>query len=512
MNRPSLHASYQATPYPSRPVPLSHPDHLYVVGRLHGLAPAPLTGARVLELGCGAGGNLLPMAATLPEGRFLGIDLSERQIHMAQAAAQAANLDNVEFRAGDALALEASLTSPLVSFPAVAGGGQGFDYIILHGLYSWVPRDVQAALLPLCARLLAPNGMIYISYNTYPGWHMRGLVRELMLRAGGGAASPAERADQARAALDNLIPAYAQADDGYATSLAEEKARVDDMEDSFLLHDLLEVENHPVYVDDFLARAGAADLQFISEANVAASREENFSPEARRQLAALDDLADREQCIDFILNRSFRQTVLCADGAAVQRQIAPGWLHDLYLASPLRPMGQDPDGGPGEAFFATPDGGRIGLTAPSAIAALNHLALLWPDFMAFGKLAETVGDGAIVAQLVIDLYPRNWLDLLPRSPFFTTTPGPLPKATALARSQIGQGELVTDLRHRSVTITDISTRQLLPLMDGRTDRSALLAAIAGFETRDPTLAADAAPEVLLDAVLQQLAERCLLVQ
>jgi SAM-dependent methyltransferase len=503
MNRPSLHASYQATPYPSRPVPLSHPDHLYVVGRLHGLAPAPVTAARVLELGCGTGGNLLPMAATLPEGRFLGIDLSERQIHMAQAAAQAASLDNVEFRAGDALSLESSL--------AAAGGGQGFDYIILHGLYSWVPLDVQAALLPLCARLLAPNGMIYISYNTYPGWHMRGLVRELMLRAGGAAANPVERAAKARAALDNLIPAYAQAGDGYATSLAEEKARVDDMEDSFLLHDLLEVENHPVYFDDFLARAGAGGLQFVSEANVAASREENFSPEARRQLTALDDLAAREQRIDFVLNRSFRQTVLCADGATVQRRIAPGWLHDLYLASPLRPMGQDPSGGPGEAFFATPDGGRIGLTAPIAIAALNHLALVWPDFMAFEKLAETVGDGAVVAQSVIDLYPRNWLDLLPRAPVFTTAPGSLPKATALARWQIGQGELVTDLRHRSVTITDISTRQLLPHMDGQTGRNDLLAAIAGFEMRDPALAADAAPEDLLDAVLQQLAERCLLV-
>ncbi len=504
MNRPSLHESYQATPYPSRPVPLSHPDHLYVVGRLHGLAPAPVTAARVLELGCGEGGNLLPMAATLPRGRFIGIDLSGRQIHMAQAAAQAANLDNVEFRAGDAVSLASSL--------AQAADGQGFDYIILHGLYSWVPLDVQAALLHLCRDLLADNGMVYISYNTYPGWHTRGLVRELMLRAGVSAASPAERAAMARAALDDLIPAYAQAGDGYATYLAEEKARVDEMEDSFLLHDLLEVENHPVYVDDFLARAGAAGLQFVSEANVAASREENFSPEARRQLAAMDDPVAREQRIDFVLNRSFRQTVLCADGATVQRRIAAGWLHDLYLASPVRPMGQDPDGAPGEAFFATPDGGRMGMTAPSAIAALNHLALIWPDFMTFEALAGTVGDGAIVAQLVIDLYPRNWLDLLPRAPAFTTTPGPLPMATALARWQIEQGDQVTDLRHRSVTITDISTRQLLPCMDGQTDRGALLAAIAGFETRDPALTANAEPEVLLDAVLQQLAERCLLVR
>ncbi|MBT3781370.1 MAG: class I SAM-dependent methyltransferase, partial [Rhodospirillaceae bacterium] len=169
MSDSSLHASYQATPYPGQPIPLSHPDHLYVVGRIHGLAPAAVTGARVLELGCGDGGNLLPMAATLIEAQFVGVDLSERHIEMAKTAAGAAKLTNVEFLTGDASAIfRESAPDP-------------FDYIILHGLYSWVSREVQAALLPLCQRLLAENGIVYISYNTYPGWHARGLVRELML-------------------------------------------------------------------------------------------------------------------------------------------------------------------------------------------------------------------------------------------------------------------------------------------------------------------------------------------
>jgi len=139
----SLHESYQATSYPNWPVPLSHPDHLYVVGRLHGLAPAVVTGARVLELACGAGGNLLPMAATLPGGQFVGIDLSERQIYMAQTAAQAANLGNVEFLAGDALSLAPTL--------AGSGAGQLFDYIILHGLYSWVPWRCRPLCCPCAA-------------------------------------------------------------------------------------------------------------------------------------------------------------------------------------------------------------------------------------------------------------------------------------------------------------------------------------------------------------------------
>ncbi len=503
MNTTSLHETYQRTPYPSRPVPLSHPDHLYVVGRLHGLTPARVAGARVLELGCASGGKLLPMAASLPEGEFVGIDLSERQIEMAQAGATAGGLDNVQFLAGDALSLLAG---------GNVGLGQSFDYIVLHGLYSWVPLDVQAALLPLCHRLLSEHGIIYISYNTYPGWHGRGLVRELMLRATSRSANEAEQAAMARAALDDLIAAYAQSGDANAALLAEEKVRVDDMEDSFLLHDLLEVENHPVYLDQFLARADEAGLQFVSEGNVAASREENFSPEARRQLAAIIDPVAREQRIDFLLNRSFRQTLLCSKAAVVRRQIAPEWLAGLYLASPVRPMGPDANGTPGEAFFATPDGGRFGMTAGNAIAALNNLALAWPDFLAIEELAGKVGDGAIVAQLVIDLYPRNWIDLLPGPAVHTTMPGPHPMATALARWQVGQGVHVTDLRHRSVTITDLFTRQLLPLLDGKTDRVALLAAAAGFDHREQPMIANDDPETLLDAALHQLAQRCLLVQ
>ena len=500
MSEQTLQQTYQATPYPSRPVTLSHPDHLHVVGRLHGMSPAPVTECRVLELGCGAGGNLAPMAGTLPGSQFTGIDLSERQFEMARDLARGGGLGNIKFHAGDSLSLLAD----------VADGT--FDYIILHGLYSWVPLQVQAALLPLCGRLLSKAGIAYISYNTYPGWHGRDVVRDLMRRACAGITEPGAQVIAARGALDDLIGAYAQADDAYANLLAEEKARVEDMDDSFLLHDLLEVENHPLYLDEFLVRAGAAGLRFVSEANVAASREENFSPDAQRQLAGIDDTAAREQRIDFILNRSFRQSLLCRSNGTVQRTIDPVWLIEMHLASPLRPMGPDPNGAPGEAFFATPDGGRIGMTAPNAIAALNYLAVAWPDFLSFQDLAAKVGDGAIVAQLAIDLYPRNWLDLLPRPPVFTKTPGPRPKATQLARWQVGRGGMVTDQRHRNVSINDSFTRQLLPLLNGVTDRERLLAAAADFDRDGDTLVANDDAETLLDTALHQLAERCLLVQ
>ena len=97
---------------------------------------------RVLELGCTDGGNLLPMAATLPRSSFLGIDLSGRQIAAGQKMIERLGLENVELRQMD-----------------IADVGEDFgtfDYIICHGVYSWVPPPVQDKILEICARRLAP--------------------------------------------------------------------------------------------------------------------------------------------------------------------------------------------------------------------------------------------------------------------------------------------------------------------------------------------------------------------
>lgn len=500
MTKISPQDSNAATLYPNHPVLLTHPDHLYVVGRLHGLRPPNIDTARVLEMGCGAGGNILPMASTMRRGQFVAVDQSERKVEMAKAAAIASGLRNINFIVcEDLMALERIEAS-------------AFDYIVLHDLYSLVPLDMQSALLPICGRLLSESGILYVRYNTYPGWHGRDLVRAFMRRAALGADTPGQQVSIARRALDGLILAYAQTSDAYAKLLKDEKAKINSMHDDVLMQDLMGAENHPVYVDNFLARADEANLQFISEANMAASRVENYLPEARRQLSLIRNIVQREQQIDFILNRSIRQTLLCKSEQAVQRHIDPIWLADLYLASPLRPMGPDLDGESGEAFFGTPDGQRIGLAAPKAIAALNHLAIAWPNFIPALDLAQIVGDSAIVAQLAIDLYPRNWMDLLPRQPLFIKTPGRFPMTTELARWQIDQGEEVTDLRHRSIAITDKFTRQLFPLLNGQNDRQNLVAAASEFDRGSDVSAANGKPEFKLNEALSQLAECCLLVQ
>src|SRR5690606_12966976 len=158
--------SYDLVPYTSYPYARSHPDRLATIARLFGMRPAEVERARVLELGCASGGNLVPIAEELPDAELVGIDLSARQVHDGQAAIPELGLRNVRLVHGDLSTVDESWGR--------------FDYVVCHGVYSWVPRSVQDRILEICAANLAPQGVAYISYNTYPGWHLRESVRHMM--------------------------------------------------------------------------------------------------------------------------------------------------------------------------------------------------------------------------------------------------------------------------------------------------------------------------------------------
>jgi SAM-dependent methyltransferase len=166
MSSSTVSTSYDEVPYKSYPYRQSHPERLATIATLFGMSTRPIEKARVLEIGCAAGGNLIPMADRLPESEFIGVDFSKRQIADGQAVISEVGLKNVRLAHGDVRKLDTELGK--------------FDYILSHGVYSWIPDDAQDALLAACGKHLAPQGVAYISYNTYPGWHMRGMIRDIM--------------------------------------------------------------------------------------------------------------------------------------------------------------------------------------------------------------------------------------------------------------------------------------------------------------------------------------------
>src|SRR5262249_48719711 len=157
---------YDVVPYHGNAYRESHPDHLATIARLFALAPPAVDTCRVLELGCASGANLIPMAVAVPGASFLGIDLSQRQVDDGRKTIEDLSLKNIELVHG--------------SIEAIGDDHGLFDYIICHGVYSWVPRHVQDHILHVCSHNLAANGVAYVSYNTYPGWFLRGMVRRMM--------------------------------------------------------------------------------------------------------------------------------------------------------------------------------------------------------------------------------------------------------------------------------------------------------------------------------------------
>jgi SAM-dependent methyltransferase len=175
-----LRADYDQTPYTSVSFPPSAPGQLAAVAHLFGLETPEVSTARVLEIGCATGGNLIPFAAAHPQARVVGLDLSQVQIDLARTRVRDLDLNNVEFVVGDIARIDLTAL------------GQ-FDFIIAHGVYSWVPPEVQEGLLSSLRKLLVPEGVAYLSYNVYPGWKSKEVLRDAMQLTTGGSATPSPR-------------------------------------------------------------------------------------------------------------------------------------------------------------------------------------------------------------------------------------------------------------------------------------------------------------------------------
>ncbi|MGV8073237.1 MAG: methyltransferase regulatory domain-containing protein [Syntrophobacteraceae bacterium] len=300
--------TYDEIPYSIQPYPQTHPDHLATLGRLFGLSPTPISHCRVLELGCAGGGNLIPMAYQLPESEFLGVDLSGRQVEMAQTAIRDLNLRNVKIAQADLLEVD--------------GSWGDFDYIICHGVYSWVPDEVRDCILKISSENLSPQGIAYISYNTYPGWRLREMIRDMMPFHANQFTDPGQRIEQAKAFMD--FPGLAIPADGSPRGLlvCEELNELRSHEDSYLFHEYLGKVNVPVYFNQFVERAGQHGFQCLAEAEFSAMFMNRFPKETAETLERISqDLIRTEQYMDFIRNRRFRQTLLCHECHTLKRNL-----------------------------------------------------------------------------------------------------------------------------------------------------------------------------------------------
>ena len=500
---------YNEVPYPSAVYSQTHPDRLAMMAALHGMTPAPVERCRVLELGCGDGWNLITMAHGLPGSEFTGIDLAAKPIARGAALAEKLGLRNLSLREMDV---------------ADAADLGEFDYIIAHGLYTWVPQHVREKVMALCGRSLAAGGVAYLSYNAYPGNHARDLVRGMMRYHTAHFADPQQKIGQARGLVKFLAESQ-EPRELYHELLAQQLERLTKYSDPAFFHDDLSSINQPFYFHEFMAGATANGLQFLAEADVGDNRPEQYPPQVEAVLAGLDpsDIVAREQYLDFLKNRAFRQTLLCRGAVRLERDIAPERACGMRVAGEIRAASATPDlqSHTAEIFYG-PKKAEIETDRPLVKVAFARLGARWPECLHFRDLLahsmaalgrsgeeEMAGDTADLAAALTQAYGAGFLEFRMHKARFTTEPGERPRASALAQHQLAQGDRATSLRHTVVEIRDTMGKALVQWMDGTRDRAALLAELNAATGAD---ARQAVTPEQLDENLRKLARLALVLE
>ena len=508
---------YNTVLYPSKALPQTHPDRLATLATLHGMAPADVKHCRMLELGCNTGLNLIALATALPNATFVGYDLAEVPIAAGQQLIEKLQLRNVQLEARNIMELPETLGT--------------FDYIVAHGLYSWVPEPVRRQLLAICQQHLSPQGVAYISYNTYPGNHMRDMARGIMHFHTQQFSEPAEKIRQSRAIVQFFAESRQDSSDTYQALLKDELGRITDYPDSAFFHDDLSQINQPVYFHQFVREAADHELQFVGELRKYALSDEQYKPEAIQLLQQLKtgDRIAYEQYFDFLTGKSFRQTLLCRQGVPVLPQPELPILQNLFIAAPITVSQSAPaPNDPSAVAFTGLHGSEFAAEDPLVQHACRIIGDSWPQPIAFKHLLNAVhstiehssnkaqahiAHAEQLAQFLLEAYDRGFVELHTYTPTYPSQPGEFPVASPLIREQLQQGSDIVNLRLANVRIEGELAKQLILLLDGTRDSDQLADAliehfaadrIARLLDFDPELTPAAVKAQLLAEIDQQL--------
>ncbi len=424
-----IHDLYEKHVYPPMSHPLSDPAVSAVAARIGGLEVAHPRGARILDIGCCSGHNLLPLARRWPESRFTGIDLAERSLAEARERAALAGISNIDFVAGD-----------LRDFQPADGP---FDFIIAHGFFSWVPDEVKAALLLFCRRHLAPSGIATISFNLECGWKPRltvvAKVHAIQRARGGGVIEALE-----------ALKILTDPSDPEAAILADMLAKGP----AILAFDDFGPINDPWPLDRFARAAANAGLRWLGESDPGGNIPSGLGDQAIAELQSrATDPLGFQLAMDEAAGRTFRSGVLCRDDAPVAERVRSSLVLDLSV----RGGGEPADPGAKAVFKA------IQSFAPACV-----------------PVAKVIGDldPRMAARQIFDGVTGGWIRPRIEPVSFVSEPPDCPRLDPLRLLCARRGLPIVDVWH---VPCDFPAHhfEVLSLMDG----SRSVSELAGFVAR-----------------------------
>ncbi len=479
---PNEKFSYDEVSYPGLILPNTHPDRIAAIAKLYGMNPAQPEKCRVLELGCGDGTNLNWLAYNLSDSEFIGIDLAHNHIHEANKNAEELLLQNVRFYQEDVLEITKD------SFGT-------FDYIIAHGLFSWVPEFVREKILKIYDELLNPNGVGFISYNVYPGAHRRQITNDMMRFFTRNIENPQTKVEQGVALIDLLAENVTSP--VYQEILKYELESFDRRPVQNIYHDDLAEINQPFYFTEFIAEAEKNDLKFLSETDYLFSERTFLSVEIAQTISDISqNPIEYEQYTDFFECRRFRQTLLCKKGVELKENIDISDLNDLYISSFLKPalptIDLNPDS-PKEFFSKKGESVKIGHVLTKIVLmelvnagshpikfsdlVTNSFEILKSQGITYENLENEV---EITAQILLQSYSPNAICFHTVKSKAIDFVSEKPLASKFARWQTAHDNTVVNFYGVGLNVRDEFLQKLINLLDGTRTKDDLFNELADF--------------------------------
>lgn len=292
-----LEKSYDEVPYASKSFYNTQPIKLKTNLKLLNFDAPKIETANVLEIGCSFGGNIIPFALSYPKAKVTGLDLSETQINEGKKIIKHLDIKNIKLLHQNVLEYETD---------------EIFDYIICHGVFSWIPTEVQDAILKIVKKNLSKDGLAVISYNTYPGWKNLEIIKDAMifrdryLSSRGIEITNENKVSFGKGAIE-FLKDYSQLNERVKAGI---KA-ISDKNDYYLLHEYYEVFNKPLYLYEFNEKLEKNGLKHIIDSDFAKSFPIlNDEIEEKLNNECGDDYITREQYCDFLNDLQFRSSII----------------------------------------------------------------------------------------------------------------------------------------------------------------------------------------------------------
>ena len=471
--------TYDEVPYQSYPYAESQPENLRTIGLLFGMNAPEIKTARILELGCAEGGNLIPHAVRYPKATFVGVDLSKVQIDAGNVYIKSLGLKNIELKNCSILDIDEKYGK--------------FDYIICHGVISVVSDSVGEKILEIASKNLSDNGIAYISYNTLPGWNMIRTIRDMMLYHSKNFSNVQAKIDQSRLLLNFVKDSVEGQNTPHANMLRQEAQYLSVLPDLYLKHDHLEEENKQFYFNEFIDRATKHGLQYLSDCSLSSMYTGNMPQKVVEKLKDLNDIVRTEQYMDFITNRRFRNTLLCHNNVKLNRSLSSEDIKKFALSLnviPEKPL-SSVDLNNNESlkfFFNNSKESNIASTSPAFKSVLYVLSDNINNPLSFDELVKRAGKNlkgdmkaTIEKELIanaMSLVIKGYMDL-------SIEPGnrdkidlKKPKVSDLAMYQATKtgSSWVTNTLHMIIPI-NIFDKFVMQYMDGTRDKEQIISCL-----------------------------------